>query len=161
MLSMLTLETGSITVAENDAGWHQSHPTSPCFRNSPAACIATDLTAAPPAMSSTRRTSTTPVVAPMNPSDDEGANPTRWKSGRTLLPLLLAASKSRHPASGRHICDRTDEPVDTAFGHRHRWLTRPSLLLGNETYSWCCLSLGFFVHWVSSTMLSELSLLVC
>lgn len=157
---MLTLETGSTTVAENDAGWHQSHPTSPCFRNSPAACIVMDLTVALPAMSSTRRTLTTPVAAPMNPSD-EGANPTRWKSGHTLLPLLLAASRSRHPASGRRICDRTDEPADTASGHRHPWLTLPSLLLGNETCSWCCLSLGFFVHLVSSTMLSELGLLIC
>lgn len=142
------METGSTTVVENDAGWRQSHPTSPCFRNSPAACTATDLTAAPPAMSSTRLTSTTPVAAPMSPSD-EGANPTRWKSGRTLLPPLLAASRSRHPASGRRICDRTDEPADTAFGPRHPWLTLLNSLPGNETSSWCCLSLGFFVHLVS------------
>lgn len=145
---MLTFETGSTTVVENDAGWRQSHPTSPCFRNSPAACTATQLTAAPPAMSSTRLTSTTPVAAPMKPND-EGANPTRWKSGRTLLQLSLAASRNRHPASGRRICDRTDELADTASGHRHPWLTLPNSESGNETSSWCCLSLGFFVHLVS------------
>lgn len=141
---------------ENGAGWRQSHPTSPCFRNSPAACTATDLTAAPPATSSTRLTSTTPVVALMNPSD-EGANPTRWKSGRTLLPLLLAASRSRLPASGRRICDRTDEPADTASGHRHPWPTLPNSESGNETCSWCCLSLGFFVRLVSSCYITCLT----
>jgi hypothetical protein len=133
---------------ENGAGWHRSHPTSQCFRNSPAAYTAIHPIAAPPAMNNTRLISATPVAGPEK-SNDEEVNPIRWKSGPTPLRSPLGASRNKPRASGHRIYGRTDELADIAFGRRLHWPTLPNSEPGNETSSLCCLFLGFSVLLVS------------
>ena len=145
--------TGSITEVESGAFSQRSLPTSPCFRNSPAAYTEIRPIAARQVMSSTPLPRLSIPVADPTKSTGEQANPTRWTSGLCLNPSPTCpstlASRRRRRASGRRICNTTDELAAIASGRLLRCLNLLILDSGDGTFSSCCLSLGSSAHWVS------------